>query len=163
MPRPFPVRPAGEKTGRHGARLVQVKVNPDAESGGPCYEGIQVGNSFSVPARKNAFAGPWHERVKNSLQPDGVYAVAGQGERIAKNLAPVDTGNLRSSIKRDKVDDKRAAVDANNDGSAPYAAFVEYGTSRMGAQPFMRPMATRLQREGGRIAAKILKEALRRG
>lgn len=48
----------------------------------------------------------------------------------AKTLAPVDTGALRDSIVQVP---EGVAVEA------PYAVFVEYGTSDSSAQPFVRP------------------------
>lgn len=62
-------------------------------------------------------------------------------ERDAKEFAPVDTGNLRASIAsmvessgvlKSEV---RGVIGSNVD----YAPFQEFGTSRMGAQSFLRP------------------------
>ena len=55
-------------------------------------------------------------------------------EKEAKRRAPVDTGFLRANIR------------AEDDGSkvishAEYSAYQEYGTSKMKAQPYMRPAA----------------------
>ena len=55
-------------------------------------------------------------------------------EGHAKYYVPVDTGNLRSSIGTEG-DNNKAIVGA----SAEYAAYVEFGTVRMEAQPYMRP------------------------
>ncbi len=54
---------------------------------------------------------------------------------IAKLKVPVDTGNLRSGISISKRDD----VGWNLDIDVPYAAYVEYGTSKMQPQPYVRP------------------------
>ena len=59
-------------------------------------------------------------------------------EAAAKRLCPVDTGRLRSSITWQLQQDARglmAVVGTNVD----YAPHVEFGTSRMRAQPFLRP------------------------
>jgi HK97 gp10 family phage protein len=62
-----------------------------------------------------------------------------QIERDAKSIVPVDTGNLRASIEsrviRNNDGDITGVVGTNTD----YAAFVEFGTSKMGAQPYLRP------------------------
>lgn len=50
-----------------------------------------------------------------------------QAEGYAKDLAPVDTGNLRNSISH-KVDDGEAAVYIGSNTS--YAAYVELGTGK---------------------------------
>lgn len=56
--------------------------------------------------------------------------------RDARSRAPVDTGQLRSSIKAVSLEHgKSAEVMADTD----YAAFVEFGTYKMAAQPFLTP------------------------
>ncbi len=60
-----------------------------------------------------------------------------QAETYAKRECPVDTGNLRNSITN-AVDDKSAYVGSN----VFYAPYVELGTSRAKAQPFIKPAAT---------------------
>lgn len=52
----------------------------------------------------------------------------------ARAKAPVATGRLRSSITSE-MDGDTAIVRAE----APYAAYVELGTSRAGAQPYLKP------------------------
>jgi len=61
-------------------------------------------------------------------------AASQQVEAGAQNRAPVRTGALRSSIAR-RVAGAHWAVGAGVD----YALFVEMGTSRMGARPYLRP------------------------
>ena len=64
--------------------------------------------------------------------------------RDAKALAPVDTGNLRSSIGMKVTGDGRAgAMRAEIGPTAHYGIFVELGTSRMAAQPYLRPATDR--------------------
>lgn len=53
--------------------------------------------------------------------------------------APVDTGFLRASITVDPVTFNGTDVSIEVGPEANYGAFVEYGTSRAGAQPFMEP------------------------
>lgn len=59
-------------------------------------------------------------------------AMVVQGEAI--NLAPVKTGNLRGSIDF-SIEDVIAIVGTN----VEYAPYVEYGTYKMDAQPFLFP------------------------
>lgn len=64
--------------------------------------------------------------------------------RDAKTLAPVDTGNLRASIGMETTGDGRAGVMTVAVGpTAAYGAYVEHGTSRMAAQPFLAPATQR--------------------
>lgn len=61
-----------------------------------------------------------------------------QGIRVsAANKCPVRTGQLRSSI-RVEISPNVVTIVAGGDG-VEYALYVEYGTSRQYAQPFMRP------------------------
>lgn len=63
--------------------------------------------------------------------------MGGKAETYAKQLCPVDTGNLRNSITHQQVDESTEAI-----GSAvSYAPMVELGTRRQRAQPYLRPAA----------------------
>lgn len=55
----------------------------------------------------------------------------------AKRIAPIDTGELQGSIHYTSADG-RYYVGAD----AEHASFVEQGTSKMAAQPFLRPAMT---------------------
>ena len=61
-----------------------------------------------------------------------------------QRLCPVDRGALRDSIKVVEAADGRFSVEAGGP-SAPYAQHVEFGTSKMHAEPFFMP-AYRAQR-----------------
>lgn len=55
-------------------------------------------------------------------------------ERDAKQLCPVDTGRLRSSITNE-IEGEVGRVGTN----VEYAKFVELGTNKMSPQPYLRP------------------------
>lgn len=57
-------------------------------------------------------------------------------QREAKQRTPVDTGRLRSSIRATISGDQLGAVVGTD---VEYAPFVEHGTNRMQAQPFLFP------------------------
>lgn len=59
-------------------------------------------------------------------------------EHRAKQLCPVDTGRLRSSITWALATDSVGLL-AIIGSNVHYAAYVEFGTSRARAQPFLRP------------------------
>lgn len=61
-------------------------------------------------------------------------AVGLAAEGYAKRLCPVDTGRLRNSITH-TADEEYAYIGTN----VEYAPYIEYGTSRMDAQPFLKP------------------------
>ncbi len=73
-------------------------------------------------------------------------------EGTAKNLAPVDTGYLRNSITHE-VEGKEARVGA----TAEYAGFVELGTSKQAAQPFLNPALEQNKRNIKRIFEDAIK------
>lgn len=76
-------------------------------------------------------------------------------EASAKVNAPVDTGTLQSSISSD-INGLTAEIGP----STEYEAFVEYGTSKMAAQPYMGPAfekhAPKFEQALGKVAEKIL-------
>jgi HK97 gp10 family phage protein len=59
-------------------------------------------------------------------------------QSAARSLCPVDTGRLRSSIVMRKGRDGLGFY-VEIGTSVSYAPFVEFGTSRMRAQPFLLP------------------------
>ena len=68
-------------------------------------------------------------------------ALAKLGVRVttrAKQLAPVDTGRLRSSIAMEIGTDNGDVV-VRVGTNVHYAPYLEFGTRRMTARPFMRP------------------------
>jgi HK97 gp10 family phage protein len=72
---------------------------------------------------------------RRQAQRDGLEAGARVVETHSKLLAPVDTGALRNSIQVDSVTPIEAIIAPHTD----YAEYVEFGTSKMAAQPYMRP------------------------
>lgn len=60
-------------------------------------------------------------------------------EEGAKVRCPVDTGNLRRSIKVDGPMVSGSGVSATVGTNVHYAAFVELGTRKMQAQPYLGP------------------------
>lgn len=68
---------------------------------------------------------------------------------LARRLAPVDTGTLRSSIKFRTVDDRESGWIVYVYAEADYAIYVEYGTVTHSAQPFLRPALFSMIDRGG--------------
>lgn len=67
----------------------------------------------------------------------GLTAIGMTAEKYAKKECPVDTGRLRNSITH-----TQDAVFAYIGTNVEYAPYVELGTSRQKAQPYLRPAAT---------------------
>ena len=93
------------------------------------------------------------------------------GEARAKQLAPVDTGALRESVRKEPeahAEGEKYVVGVTAGGGGirnprtgrevDYAAHVEYGTSRGRAQPYLRPGL----REAARKVPRYFLEALER-
>lgn len=77
------------------------------------------------------------DEVLNALQSQKAKILEEWGltaEAYASDYCPVDTGRLRASISHD-TDEDTMYLGTN----VEYAPYVELGTSRMDAQPFLRP------------------------
>lgn len=85
------------------------------------------------------------QAVKDALAR-GLEICGGKAETYAKQLAPVGTpestgipgyrgGTLRNSITHEQENDKTEAVGT----AVKYAPFVELGTYKMKARPYLRP------------------------
>ena len=87
------------------------------------------------------------------------YSMAIQGfidtfMEVATSLCPVRTGYLCGSISAGGGGDYAYA-----EASADYAQYVEYGTSRMGAQPFFEPALEAALGVLGELAQEAMNEA----
>ena len=86
-------------------------------------------------------------QIARALESIGLVA-----EGYAKLACPVDTGRLRNSISHAR-DDTAAYIGTN----VKYAPYVELGTSKMHAQPFLRPAAENHADEYKEIVKTALK------
>lgn len=84
----------------------------------------------------------------------GLDAIGATAEGYAKKICPVDTGRLRNSISHTQ-DGDNAYIGTN----VEYAPYVELGTSRMKAQPYLRPAATEHNDEYKALMEASLKNA----
>lgn len=78
-----------------------------------------------------------------------LQAAVDEGVTYAQSVVPVDTGFLQSSIGGQVNGPEEAEIFA----TAEYAAYVEYGTIHMDAQPFLEPALE--------IAGKTLEEDIK--
>lgn len=85
-------------------------------------------------------------------------AVGLQGENYAKRLCPVDTGRLRNSITHGQSTELSAYV-AYIGTNVEYAPYVEYGTRKTKAQPFLKPAVNNHAAEYKAIFEAYLKNA----
>ena len=78
------------------------------------------------------------ERIADALTRNIASALREAADLIVSNAqanAPVDTGFLQDNIQITSESDTSITVTSE----AGYSGFVEYGTSRMSAQPFFEP------------------------
>ena len=92
----------------------------------------------------------YQEDVLEGLQQD-IEKAALTLEKNAKQNCPVDTGKLRASITTE-VGNLEAEVGTN----VEYALYVEFGTSKQSAQPFMRPALDKAITQLNKDMAKTL-------
>jgi len=79
-------------------------------------------------------------------------------EGFAKEQCPVDTGKLRASITP-VVESWAAAYVGTNTEYAPY---VEFGTKKMAAQPFLEPAFLEGQKQAGKTFGAAVDRAVAR-
>jgi HK97 gp10 family phage protein len=108
--------------------------------------------SVSVIRRKQTNYPAAFRRLLDRFLPKAGQLVEGE----AKLRTPVDTGRLRGSIAS-KVDGDKAIVGTN----VEYAPYVEYGTGKMRAQPYLRPSIDYNRSNLRRLFEKMFREVFR--
>ena len=87
---------------------------------------------MKINSHKKEVQEAFDRQIEKALTIIGLTA-----ERYAVEACPKDTGRLANSITH-QVGDKEVAISTN----VSYASYVELGTSRQTAQPYLRPAAT---------------------
>jgi len=95
------------------------------------------------------------ERILAALWK-GVDFGADRIEKRAKYFVPVDTGKLKGSIEIKDIPGGKS-IGPNTD----YDVYVEFGTSRMAAQPYMRPALIESRKPIANFTMKLIKQALK--
>jgi HK97 gp10 family phage protein len=83
--------------------------------------------------------GGWQLFLENATT-DVLHRIANEVKDDAKAACPVLTGKLQASIDNEVIGDT-ARVGSN----VEYAGYVEEGTRRMAAQPYLRPALYRVR------------------
>ncbi len=99
------------------------------------------------------------KEVLEAMQHTAVRALEKCGltaEGYAKKLCPVDTGNLRNSITHEVSESEQAVYIGS---TVEYAAYVELGTIKQKAQPYLKPAVA----DHGKTYRKILESELKNG
>ena len=95
------------------------------------------------------------EALSNMNDKRGIAleVIGGRAESYAKQLCPVDTGRLRNSITHAQLTEDTEVIGTN----VEYAPYVELGTSRQRAQPYLRPAAENHVSEYRAIVDRIMR------
>ena len=88
-----------------------------------------VSGNTAILSNLDSLMGVVQEGVQKKMEEAGTVAL-----QTAEDLCPVDTGFLRSRLE---LVEEPGRMTITNDAS--YAVFVELGTHKMSAQPFMVP------------------------
>lgn len=102
---------------------------------------------FTIEDNSEKFLKETDDQVPFALEECGLVA-----EGYAKRLCPVDTGLLRNSIAH-AVSGNTAYIGTN----VEYGPYVELGTTRTRAQPFLKPAVTDHQDDYKGIIERRLK------
>jgi len=81
-------------------------------------------------------------------------------EYEAYQTVPIKTGVLAASIRTNLSRNKLSGSVTARGGKRPYAAWVEYGTVKTPAQPFLVPAATKFMGEFFRGVSAIVRKRL---
>jgi len=93
------------------------------------------------------------EELDNAIAR-ALEAIGMQAENYAKMECPVDTGRLRNSITHEQENENTEVIGTN----VEYAPYVEMGTSKSRAQPFLEPAVVEHVDEYKEIVLKILQD-----
>lgn len=89
------------------------------------------------------------------LEAEKVVAETAQNiQAYAITVVPVDTGKLQASIRTTRDAPLQAAIGPRD---VEYCVYVEYGTYKMRAQPYMRPAAERYREPFIAAMSRIVK------
>lgn len=103
----------------------------------------------------------WHgDRLMSKIEHEARRSIIEcliVAEGDAAHLCPVDTGRLRASITRST---ENGGLTGKIGTNVEYAPYIEFGTSRSAAQPFLRPAIDDNKDAFDRIFRANMKRAL---
>jgi len=101
-------------------------------------------------------------RIIQPLSLEAVQATAKKGVNVAQGVVPVRTGQLQASISIDTFRVQAGQTIGEYSAKAPYAKFVEEGTSRFGPRRYMQTSARIITPKFKQATVTIAIEALTR-
>lgn len=118
-----------------------------------------TGGGFSISGADET-ANAFKALVKelDSVQTESIQEICDLIVEKAQGHATVDTGFMRDNIKTTEVTEDHGVVTSEAD----YSIYVEDGTSKMSAQPFMEPARQEVEREARAMVLNKLTTAITR-
>ncbi|MDT0163821.1 HK97 gp10 family phage protein [Bacillus sp. AG4(2022)] len=98
--------------------------------------------------------------VNNQTKERSLKAGAQVMKRAIEEKAPVRTGNLKANIVASDVKDDLIAIGPDQQGPAYYGHFLEFGTSKAAAKPFMGPAYENSKEEAQEAMSDVIKREL---
>lgn len=102
----------------------------------------------------SATAGATIEAASSAMK-----TTTGQVQATAKQVAPKRTGYMANNIGVEPVKKTATSVTGTVNAKADYSSFVEFGTYKMSAEPFIRPAVSAAQSLFIKTTMDKLKEA----
>ncbi|MEH7249164.1 HK97-gp10 family putative phage morphogenesis protein [Neobacillus niacini] len=100
------------------------------------------------------------KRVDYQVRKKALVAGAEVLKEKAKESVPVRTGKLQANIIISDVQGEEIHVGPDQQGTAFYGHFLEFGTSKMDAQPFLGPALENNKDELEAKMAEVIKREL---
>ncbi|MEK4199098.1 MULTISPECIES: HK97-gp10 family putative phage morphogenesis protein [unclassified Cytobacillus] len=97
------------------------------------------------------------DEIKNEALKEGAKALKEETERTVVKR----TGNLSRNILVSDINNDEIFVHVDNQGKAYYGHMLEFGTSKMSAQPFMGPAFNRSKMSINNAMAEKIRQHLR--
>lgn len=88
--------------------------------------------------------GPKIKSVVDAAQRQAITATVADAAAYAQDIAPVDTGALKNSIRFDPAKKRGNGWVGSISSNMEYSLFVELGTRKMSPRPHIRPAADRI-------------------
>jgi HK97 gp10 family phage protein len=91
----------------------------------------------------------WDKMIERGIETlrDVIEEVADKAVEIAKENSPHDTGNNRDSITVGSEKNNKKEINTDIHTESGYGGYLELGTSKMPARPYMQPAVIQALKE----------------
>jgi hypothetical protein len=97
-----------------------------------------------------------YQQILNNRLTVGLFFIAVEGSAIGQQLAPVDTGLLKATVKPEQP--KMGDLSGSVRWGSPlyYSRYQELGTSKMAAQPYLKPSLDKMRVIGPGMLGRMI-------